>query len=458
MSRLNLLFVVADQLRADVAYHEAYPFVQTPNLDRLRRRGTTFTNTFCQYPVCGPSRASFITGRYPQQVGVLDNRSLLPPEERTWGHHLEANGFETVAFGKTHGMNPGFTRYPEPDFLMSLGTTEWGWFSGQSMTTASREEPRRPLVGVLEGGEAAHYDVQVTSRAVRFLSQRDANRPFAMFVGLHTPHPPLFLPAAYHHLYSPDETELFEVSEDPATKPSIQQAVREPWLGSSEDVRRELVAAYLAQVTLMDACLGRLLDGLEHHGLLGDTLIIFTADHGEQLGEHNMLGKFNSFYEGSLRVPLVLSLSSKIQPERNSSALVELLDIVPTLFDLLGVPQPDSLGGKTLLPLLEHSERSHRSYVHAVLLDKSASKVGHSSHFTNAVRGQMVRSERLKLAVYTDGAGELYDLVDDPAERVNRYADRALFDEKTELLEALLRHAGSTFRTPPLWGHNNFPG
>ena len=456
----NIVFVVADQLRADIAYHETYPFVRTPQLDRLRREGITLRNAFCQYPICAPSRASFLTGRYPQQIGVLENRSLLPPEERTLGHHLRDNGFEAVAFGKTHGQNPGFRRFPEPPLLESLGATDWGWYTGQSMLAgdSDRALERRPLIGVFSGAEDEHYDFRVANQIDTFLANRDHDRPLAMFVGFHTPHPPLIVPKAFSDLYPPETLELFEVDEEPSTKPPMQQRVAEPWLKTPESVRKEMVAAYLAQVTLVDTCLGRVMASLEERDLLENTLIVFISDHGEQLGEHNMIGKFHSFYEGSLRVPTVLRLPDSRHAGTEPDGLVELVDLLPTIYDLLGVAAPYGLAGKSLRPTLEDPGHRHRNFVYSTLLDRTASGVGDGTLVEDAVRGQMVRNHQYKLAVYTDGWGELYDLKSDPREHVNRYQDPVLRDVKLELLEMLVRHWGRYTRTPPLWGYNYFPG
>ncbi|MAS33996.1 MAG: hypothetical protein CL610_08310 [Anaerolineaceae bacterium] len=443
----NLLIIMVDEMRSDIAYHEAYEYVRTPHIDRLRAEGITCRNAFSVYPICGPSRASIMTGRYPKQIGVLTNTCLLPPEERTIGHHLRDCGYETVAFGKTHGQNPGFRVFREPSHAAHLGTDSGGWNNADGT----------PLVGELPGETDNHFDFVLTNEVEKYLNKRDESQPLAMYVGFHTPHPPFYMPQEFYELYDP--AEIDPPSEDEAifaTKPQVQHKMAKStrYLYYDHVTRQKVIAAYLAQITMVDVAIGRLLASFEQRGLLDNTVVVFISDHGEQLGQHNMLGKQNNFYEGSLRSPLVFRLPDQAHAGTDITTLIEFVDVVPTICDALGVCTPYNVAGKSFQPAFEDSSYVHRDYVHSMSVEHRAIP-DTNEDFT---RGEMVRTNRWKLAVYTDGDGELYDLETDPDECVNRFQDPELASIKIELLEEMVKHQLQYTRDATLWGSNRFRG
>ena len=443
----NLLFIMVDELRADIAYHEAYDYVTTPSIDRLRTEGVTCRNAFSVYPICGPSRASILTGRYPKQIGVLTNRCLLPPEERTIGHHLRDLGYDTVAFGKTHGQNSGFQTFGEPRSIDHLGTDYGGWNTPDGS----------PLVGKLQGGTEQHYDFVVAKQVEMFLNQRTSEQPLALYAGFHTPHPPFYIPEEFYERYSEDDiTAPFVEDAIFQTKPRIQHKMAHStgYLRYDDVTRRRVIAAYLAQVTMVDAAIGRLIALFEQRNLLESTLVVFISDHGEQLGQHNMLGKQNNFYEGSLRSPLVFRLPDKQYASRDITTLIEFVDVVPTICDLLNVGTPYQVAGKSFVPAFGDNAYVHREHVHSMSVEHSA----RADTGRTFVRGEMIRSARWKLAVYTDDVGELYDLRDDPEELQNRFNDPECTPIKMGLLEAMVKHQLEYTRDPTLWGFNHFRG
>jgi len=408
----NLLIVMADQLRQDIVQHAADPFVRLPHLDRLRGEGVTLTECFSQYPICCPSRASFVTGKYPHQLGMWNNGCRFPAEERDLGHHLAAHGYDTAAFGKTHAMAPGF-RSTGYDIRATMGSDNHGY-----NLTPGRE------TGVFEGDEEDYCDFVAVRQFTDYLDGRNG-RPFAAFLGIYAPHPPLFPPRRFAEMYPPDTFELPAVPEwEAATKPAIQQVPRQRWSCLDEAAQRRVIATYLGMATLADECVGRALAALGERGLLEETLIVFTSDHGDELGEHGMIGKFHQVYEGSLRVPLILRLPGGTRAGAEHRQLVEMCDVFPTLCELLGVPLPDAPhapAGISLVPALA-GER-HRSCVHAML-----------------EAAQMVRTREWKLVQHADGAGELYYLAEDPREWVNRYDDPSCKEIRAELTEEMLSH------------------
>jgi arylsulfatase A-like enzyme len=428
----NVVMILADELRKEVATHERYPFVKTPNLDRIRKEGITFHNCFSQYPVCGPSRASLMTGKYPHQLALLHNKCLIPPEERTIGHHMKDLGCDAVAMGKTHGQNPGFDLYPEPEALASLGTLNMGY-------RASSEQ----ITGTFRGGKENHYDYVVTRQFEKFLRQRDQNRGFFAFIGFHAPHPPLYPPEELKDLYKPEAIELPEADErEFDSKPVMQREASEwRWLIHPESVRRQMVACYLALVTLIDECVGRVTASLEKAGLLEETILLVTSDHGDLLGDHNMLGKFDCFYEGSLRVPLFMRLPGAEHAGGEVDQLIEMVDIYPTLCELAGAPCPQDIEGRSFTETFGNEDYEHRELIHS-MNDK----------------GQMVRTKEWKLACYPEDRGELYHLAEDPEERVNLYEAEGLLAVRERLEREILNHLITFRRTPRLEGFNRFIG
>ncbi len=411
----NLVLIMSDEARKDVLFHEHYPFARTPNIDALRAEAVSFGNCFANYPVCVPSRASLITGRYPHQVGVLHNTHRLPAGERDLGHHLSAHGFDCVAFGKTHGVNRGF-RSVTYDKVATMGFENHGYL----------EDPER-ITGVFDRPAEEYCDFVACRQFDDYLRGRAAGAPFAAFVGIYAPHPPLYPPLEYAGLYSADRITLPprpSVRHD-AARPSIQGVPRRRWDSYPDATRRQVIATYLALITLLDDCVGRILATLRATATLDDTLVVLVSDHGDQLGEHGMAGKMGNLYEASVRVPLVIRLPGAAHAGADRQQLVEMVDLFPTICDLLGVPHPEGLqapAGRSLVPVVAHADSVHRRIVHAMLLE-----------------GQMARTERLKLNFYADDRCELYDLADDPEEATNRYDDPAYRARQQELLAEITR-------------------
>ena len=429
----NLVFIMSDEARKDVVFHEKYPFVRTPHIDALRAEAVSFHHCFANYPVCVPSRASVITGRYPQQLGVLSNRHRLPAGERDLGHHLAGHGFDCVAFGKTHGVNRGF-RSVTYDTAAAMGFGNHGYLEDPELIT-----------GVFDRPAEEYCDFVACRQFDRYLRRREGGGPFAAFVGIYAPHPPLYPPRAYAGRYRAAEIELPAPpsAQDNAARPAIQARPRRRWNAYPEAVRRQVIASYLALVTLLDDCVGQIMAALRAAATLDDTLVVLVSDHGDQLGEHGMAGKMGSLYEASIRVPLVLRLPGAAHAGAERSQLVELVDLFPTICDLLGVPHPEGAqapAGRSLAPLLADPQAEHRRVVHAMLQE-----------------GQMARSRNLKLNFYAGDQGELYDLAADPGELVNRYADPAYRDRRHELLQEIARFLIRHPR-PPDRGPNEFFG
>ena len=458
----NIVFILTDQLRADIAYHEKYPFVRTPNLDKLRADGVTFRRAFCQSPVCGPSRASIMTGRYPLQNGVTNNRCILPGDERTIGHHLSDNGYEVVAFGKTHGQNRGFRVAAEPPLVPSLGTSTWGPYKKPPADPRTSDRPVEPLVGVFPGSLDEHYDFVVAREAVEFLRGRDGDRPFFLFVGIHGPHPPFLPPKEFAELYDPADIELPSFDPSDNSRPAFQTDYTKSWRSLTLDEQRRMIAAYLAQVSHVDAAAGHIIDAVETFGLGSETTIVFSSDHGDQLGEHGITGKFHNFYDASARCPLVIKTPSGAagtasRADEDSNALIEMVDLYPTFCDLLDMPTPGPVSGRSFASLLDDPSGKHRDCVTAFLEEKAAHNTGADPH-RRYLRGMMLRTDEWKLNVYADDTPELYKVADDPAEERNLAQAREHTSVRLELTERMVQESLRSSRDPALWQMNQFFG
>ena len=419
----NIVFIMADELRNDITLHEYYPFVKTPHLDRLRDEGVTFTNAFCQTPTCCPSRGSAMTGKYPQQLGLYNHSCLLPDNEKTIGHHFTENGYNSVAFGKTHHMNPGFQSFTY-DMDETMGWDNHGY---------NVEEEN--AVGIFTRRREEYCDFVACNQFDSYLDAgpNPGRSPFLAFIGIYSFHLFFYSPAEYASMYDWKNIELPpEFEEESETKPAVHGIPRNRWNHLTEETRRKIIATELGMVSLVDDCVGEIVSTLTRHEILDETIVVFTSDHGDQMGEHGMLGKFYNTYEGSLRVPLIIRPprgkddSSACQAGSRRDQLAEMVDIYPTLCDLTGIPDPQppwNLSGNTLAPLLSTKHQHHKSAI-----------------FSMIEHAHMVRTERWKLVLFDNDRSELYDLARDPVERHNLYGDPEHAETQLELTTEIVEH------------------
>ena len=361
----NVLFIAIDDLNDWVSVLGGHPQAKTPNIDRLARRGTLFANAHCQAPLCNPSRTSLMTGLRPSTTGVYGLapwfRSLDEFKERvTLPQHLAAHGYQTLSTGKIyHG---GYGRGKDDREFERIGP-------GASVGARPEKKIIPPTPGgnhpLMDWGTFPHQDREkgdwkVASWAVDQLQQRP-EAPFFLSVGFFLPHVPCFATQKWFDLYPEKEVMLPPVRRDdradtPFFSWYIHWDLPEPRLSWCESVKqwKPLVRAYLACVSFVDSQVGRLLDALETNGYAENTIVVLWSDHGYHLGEKLITGN-NTLWERSTRVPLIFA-----GPQVGKGAVcrqpVELLDIYPTLNDLLGLPQVEGLEGHSLLPQLSDPE------------------------------------------------------------------------------------------------------
>jgi arylsulfatase len=430
----NILWICTDQQRYDTIGALNNPHVSTPNIDRLLSEGVAFDYAYCQSPICTPSRASFLTGMYPSILHVTRNGNGSFPVEHPplVTRRLADAGYDCGLIGKLHLTSA----YGRIEARTDDGYSYWqyshaprdDWAEGHGYADWVREQGYvlDDLVKSPDGVPAPlHQTTWCAEKTIEFISQ-DHSGPWLASVNIYDPHPPFNPPQEYREMFDPAQMPgpLFHES-DLAQQQQLaaidfQSKVRPPHdldlnnrFGPEEGRRdaRTLQAAYYAMIKLIDDQVGRILDALEESGQRENTLIIFMSDHGEMLGDHGLIEKGARFYDGLVRVPLIFSWPGHIQQDVVSSALVELADVTPTLLELTGLPIPERMQGRSLLPILTGQAPAdhHRDFVRSEYFDALAEPDG--------TFASMYRDRRYKLIVYHGhGLGELYDMQEDPGE------------------------------------------
>jgi arylsulfatase A-like enzyme len=484
-ARPNIVFLIDDQHRWDALGCAAAglgprerswlmdgPPIQTPHLDRLAATGMRFSQAVCNVPVCVPSRYSFMTGLRGHQLGVLSNGHYIPDQlpTPTLGMALTEAGYRTAAFGKMHWKpaaapaehipdRRGFTIRATNDGEQTDGPSELRF---EDTATDAELAMRRDWANRFgRGGEnRAGYVGEVatipssrfpeswlTDLAVDFLrdhADQDSAEPFCLVLSLDRPHPENVVPHDYAGLYNPA---------DMALPPPVPQGFTEDdhylrclgdeydWPRMTDDELRLSVSRYLANVTFVDACFGRVLDELSQLGMAEETMVVMTADHGDLLGERNRSHTKYCLYDAALRVPLIVRWPNLANPGTLSGAPVELVDLMPTWLDAAGLPVPAYLPGRSLRPLIEGASPLAARWRTGTLTE----------HYTPAAQIDQPRTQwamrdnRYKLIERLSGPCALYDLASDPHEFENRIDDPQFAEVRerlrTEALREIMRTA-----------------
>jgi iduronate 2-sulfatase len=437
--RWNVLLIVSDDLNTMLGCY-GNRLVRSPNIDRLARRGLRFERAYCQYPLCNPSRASFLTGRRPNTTGALDNlihfREKLP-DVVTLPQQFQKHGYFVARVGKLF-------HYGVPGQIGTSGFDDppsWQYVVNPRGRDKDDEPaiftitPGGPLGSTLswlpaQGTDEEQTDGLVAAATIRLLEQHTSG-PFFLGVGFYRPHTPYVAPKTYFDLYPPSA--VSHVSDPPDDRDDIPAAaltVHPPHYGISADVQRQAVQAYHAATTFMDAQVGKVLDALDRLGLTDRTLIVFTSDHGYHLGEHGLWQKMTLFEEVA-RVPLIIVAPGMSTRGQSTAALVELVDLYPTLVDLCGLPMPDGLEGRSLRPLLDDPSRTIKPAAYTQVRRGSRAE---------GFMGYAVRTDRYRFIEWDEGRRglELYDHRHDPREHHNLASEPA-YAQTVEELRRLVR-------------------
>lgn len=357
----HVLVIMSDQHHRDFMGVAGHPRVRTPHLDALAARGRWCSHAYCPFPLCGPSRASFMTGRQPQHTGVLANHTEFRGDMPTFAHGFGAAGYETVLSGRMHfvGLDQrhGFERRLIGDVPAS-GYIAAGW-ALEAVLGELRDTPGMGLQGLTKSGAGRSgylaYDEAVTATTTAYLRERRDDRPLLLVVGYVMPHCPFVADPEDYALYDgvvplPTLTDADLADQHPYTAAQRRRYGTSPLPDPA--TRRRVATAYHGMVTHLDRQVGQVLAALADAGMADQTLVLYTSDHGEQLGEHGCWWK-STFYNGSIGVPLVAAGPGIAPAPAPITANVSLTDIGPTLLELAGLePLPD-VDGRSVAGLLQ---------------------------------------------------------------------------------------------------------
>lgn len=473
---------MTDQHRADCLGLMGHPCIQTPNLDALAKESIVFDRAFCQSPVCMASRGALFTGRYPGAIRIRA-MGVLPPSEVTIAETLKRNGYRTAAFGKVHFTPEQYTRNqlkssvpvldwrrfaedaclsPIPDdpckenygFDVHVGCDDacqglfQEWLAERAPELVSSkptryEEPAPTDLFVSPYPSEHHQSSFIAESCIDYLKARQDEKPWFALCSFVAPHHPFEAPADQIARYPLDEVPLPEVKGgvDPAfIPPRVVDAVGE-MEKCSETVKRRIVQHYLASISLIDDNVGRLVQTLRDSGELDNTIIVFVADHGEFLGNHDLLRKPSLHYDETLRVPVLIRLPDGLGAGRRVSGLVELIDVMPTCLGLMGIEGHPGIQGRDWSEALRSGDEIGREDIYSDMFDLTAVFVRSGGPYGAACT---LRSDEWKLTIYPDAGpqyGQLFDLANDPDETRNLYGDPAYRSTREEMLWRLFARA-----------------
>ncbi|MBC7237056.1 MAG: choline-sulfatase [Chloroflexi bacterium] len=436
VERPNILFIMADQLAAPALSCYGNPTVQSPHLDRLAQQGVTFVNNYCNCPICAPSRASMYSGRLAARLQNFDNGTLFPADIPTFLHHLRHAGYEVLSSGKQHFVGPdqlhGYERRLTTDIYPSAFKWTKNWSapipSNIGMVSWLKKAGPVPWTKQLDYDEEVHFHALEQLRAYgEQKRQRKFARPFFLCVSYTHPHDPPLITEEWWNLYEGIEIDMPRQAPDPSAPIPASDRWLIEYLGldritlTEDDVRRSR-RGYYAMTSYLDARVGELLKTLERHDLAEDTIVLFTADHGDMVGEHGLWFK-RSYYEWSARVPLIISWPGHYPEGRRVTQATSLVDLYPTILDMVGLEkQPwESLDGQSLFALIQGDDSQWKDLAQNLGQDGGAEVSGRTAivDFTSAGAihpWRAVRQGRYKyVAVHTEEP-LLFDLEADPGE------------------------------------------
>jgi iduronate 2-sulfatase len=460
--RFNILFIASDDMRPQLACY-GEELVKSPNLDRLASQGILFNRAYCQQALCSPSRISLLSGRHVwttqiYQIGPTLRSTM--PDIVTLPQHFKNNGYFTRSLGKIYHIGiddadswsvPSWvSRAPRLGFegrkLVSAkakALREAGKLDPDTKFTPGKVNKDMPIYATpaFEAPDVADdalTDGDCAKKAIECLRElaQKPEQPFFLAVGFVNPHVPWVAPKKYFDLYNPADIKIPENRYPPHNAPAYAAKSGDDfyWYGNvpkdrniTDDFGRQCLQGYMAAISYVDACVGRVVDELERLKLADNTIVIFWGDHGYYMGEHNWWGGKHNNYEGATRAPLMIRVPGLKTAGQKTDRLVEFVDIYPSLAELCGLPKASGLEGLSFVPLLENPTREWP-------------KVAFSEYPKGGKAGTAMRTDRYRYVEWADKSGkladrELYDHQADPQENEN-VAGKA---ENAKLIEDLAR-------------------
>jgi iduronate 2-sulfatase len=463
--RPNVLFLIADDLNNLLGCY-GDPLAKTPNIDRLAARGVRFERPYCAYPLCGPSRNALLTGLYPNSTGILTNGQIFRqtiPSQLSMPHAFRLSGYFAARIGKLY-------HYNVPNSIGTNGHDDPGsWELELNPAGVDRLEEESKIFSLEPGSFGATLSWFASPKPDRFhtdgLMAEDAewvlercakrnDRPFFLALGFFRPHTPYVSPAHYFRLYPEKQIPVVHgVKEDQADiPPAALASAKKEQAELTDDLRRKCRQAYYASISFMDARVGKVVDALDRLGLSGNTVIVFTSDHGYHMGEHGLWQKM-SLFEESARVPLLIVAPGVSKPGGVAASPVSLIDLFPTLAELCRVKTPSNLQGQSLVPMLKDPTDAGRGWAVTQVTREGGSRKtdpnAPASEKGKPFFGYSLRTLRWRYTEWDEGreGRELYDHNVDPRELTN-LAEQSSHAETVKRLSSQLRAAVKTTFPP----------
>ncbi len=446
VDRPNVLFIAVDDLRPELGCYGA-AHMKSPNIDKLAARGLLFERAYCQVAVCNPSRNSVLSGCRPDTTGIFDNQHFLRaqmPDVVTLPQHFKNNGYATLSLGKIFHHSerePGDDAQSWSEPAWYHGEPYRHWFTKESLDYVKNlkalpkdKQPKQLRAAPFEAADepdASYPDGQTADKAIETLQRLKAEgKPFFLGVGFVKPHLPFTCPQKYWDLYPAESIQpaVNDFHPKGAPAPAFHNNYELRSYGTvpanenvPADMGLSLIRGYRACVSFMDAQLGRVMDELDRLGLRENTIVVFWGDHGYHLGENGVWTKMTNFEKGA-RAPLIVCVPGRKTAGQRSRALVEHVDMYPTLAELCGLPLPGHLEGTSLMPLLEKPEQAWKNAAFSQYLRPCPGKVN--------IMGCSIRTDRWRYTEWRNAQDELvgtelYDENADPQENTSLVADAA---------------------------------
>lgn len=433
----NILFLMADQMAAPSMPFHGHKVVKTPNLSRLAEEGVVFESAYCNSPLCAPSRFTLMSGQLPSRIGGFDNAAELPADTPTFAHYLRDAGYLTALSGKMHFCGPDQLHGYEQRLTTDIYPADFGWYVDWD------DFGKRPsyyhnmssvtLAGPCVRSNQLDFDDEVTFRSERFLydyARSDQERPFFLTVSLTHPHDPYTIGQEYWDRYNHDDIDMPQVPYSRDLMDPHSQRLRYCYQCDEDTVTDEQIRnarhAYYGAISYVDDQFGRILKALEDGGLDDDTIIVFSGDHGDMLGERGLWYKM-SWFEGSARVPMIIHAPKRFGSGR-VKASVSTMDLLPTFAELANDGQAPEyavpIDGRSLLPHLEGTGG------HDEVIGEYCGEGALSPVF-------MIRRGRYKFVYSKPDPDQLFDLENDPLELTNLAEDADHQGLRNDFLEEI---------------------
>lgn len=423
----NILFIMADQLAAPVLSAYGGKTAKTPNLDQLAREGVVFDSAYCNSPLCAPSRYVLMSGQLPSKIGAFDNAAEFPADIPTYAHYLRDVGYHTALSGKMHFCGPDQLHGFEERLTTDIYPADYGWFPDWEDFEA-RPSWYHNMSSVTQAGPAVRtnqldFDDEVVFHAERYLydhARKNSSQPFCLTVSMTHPHDPYAIPQKYWDLYDDKDIELpsFEIpdsEQDPHSARLLHVYQMDRTQITDQQIRNAR-RAYYGAVSYVDEQIGKLVQALKDSGLSDDTIIVFSGDHGDMLGERGLWYKM-SYFEWSARVPMLVHAPKRFSPARVKNS-VSTMDLLPTFVELASKQQPEyamPIDGRSLLPHLQ-GQAGHDEVIGEYMGEGVVAPMF------------MIRRGDYKYICSQPDPDQLFDLSQDPDEKVNLAEDPLFTD------------------------------